>query len=121
MDLVGAVKVCFVKYANFSDRASRSEFWLFMLFVTILGIVLAIIDVAIGVPLGESSLGGTIVGLVTFIPSLSVAARRLHDLNRSGWWILLYLTIIGILFPLLYWYCKKGDDGENDFGPNPIG
>jgi uncharacterized membrane protein YhaH (DUF805 family) len=121
MDLVGAVKVCFVKYTNFSDRASRSEFWFFILFLTILGIVVGFIDGAMGVFWGAMwAPGNTIVTIVTFVPALSVTARRLHDVNRSGWWMLIYFTLIGILFPLLYWWCRKGDEGENRFGPKPI-
>ena len=124
MDLVGAVKVCFVKYTNFSDRASRSEFWFFILFFNILGIVVGFIDGAMGA-MGVSVLvpfswGAIIVAIVTFVPALSVTARRLHDVNRSGWWMLIYFTLIGIFFPLLYWWCRKGDEGENRFGPKPI-
>jgi uncharacterized membrane protein YhaH (DUF805 family) len=62
----------------------------------------------------------TIFSLAIFIPFISVSVRRLHDVNRSGWWLLIELTIIGLLFPILYWFCKKGDEGENRFGPKPI-
>ena len=122
MNFFDAVKVCFIKYTNFSDRASRSEFWLFTLFLTILGIVVALIEGAMGVPWDELwAPGSTILTVVTFVPALSVTARRLHDVNRSGWWMLLYFTVIGILFPLLYWFCRKGDEGENNFGHHSIG
>jgi len=62
----------------------------------------------------------TIFFLAIIIPAISVSVRRLHDINRSGWWLLLELTIIGILFPLLYWCCKKGDEGANRFGSKPM-
>ena len=122
MNFFDAIKVCFVKYTNFSDRASRSEYWLFTLFLTILGLVVGFIEGAMGVPWDEVwSPGSTVLTIVTLIPALAVTVRRLHDLNKSGWWLLLYFTIIGIFFPLLYWFCKKGDEEENRFGPNPIG
>jgi len=125
MNLFDAVKVCFVKYTNFSDRASRSEFWLFTLFNAIVSLMLMFLDPLIA---GESFLDydeifpplSTIFLLAIIIPAISVSVRRLHDVNRSGWWFLIELTIIGVLFPILYWCCKKGDEGENRFGPKPI-
>ena len=115
------IKICFVKYTNFSDRASRSELWLFTLFLIILSVVIAFIESELGVAWDDGrSPGSTVFTIVTIIPAVSVAVRRLHDVNRSGWWLLLYFTIIGILLPLLYWFCKKGDEGVNRFGPNPI-
>jgi uncharacterized membrane protein YhaH (DUF805 family) len=125
MNFFEAVKTCFVKYTNFSDRASRSEFWLFTLFTSIVTMVLMILDPMIA---GESFLDydevlvslSNIFTLVIIIPAISVSVRRLHDVNRSGWWLLIELTVIGLLFPILYWSCKKGDEGENRFGPNPI-
>jgi uncharacterized membrane protein YhaH (DUF805 family) len=60
-----------------------------------------------------------LVFLAPSIAGLSLVARRLHDINRSGWWYLVVFTIIGI-FVVLYWLCKKGDEEENQFGPNPL-
>ncbi len=125
MNFFDAVKVCFVKYTNFSDRASRSEFWLFTLFTAIVSSMLAFLDPLIA---GESFVDydatfpplSNIFFVAILIPAISVSVRRLHDVNRSGWWLLIELTIIGILFPILYWCCKKGDEGENRFGPKPI-
>ena len=54
-----------------------------------------------------------------FIPGIAVAARRLHDINRTAWWILIAFTIIGI-FLLLYWYIQPGNRGDNDYGPDPL-
>ena len=59
------------------------------------------------------------VNLLIVIPNISVTTRRLHDVGRSGWWQLLYITIVGII-PLLYWWIKKGDDGDNKHGSNPL-
>ena len=55
-----------------------------------------------------------------FIPTLAVQVRRLHDVDRSGWWVLMYFTIIGYFFPLIYWLCKRGTEGANRFGPDPL-
>ena len=57
--------------------------------------------------------------LFSFVAGISLVARRLHDINRSGWWYLIVFTIIGI-FVVLYWLCKKGDEEENRFGSNPL-
>ncbi len=60
-----------------------------------------------------------IFDLVTLIPGLAVSTRRLHDTDRSGWWILISLTIIGII-PLIFWYATKGTEGGNRFGEDPL-
>lgn len=79
-----AVAVCFQKYATFRGRASRSEYWWFTLFVTLLGLLGALLEGAMGSD-GQALSG--IISLATFLPSLSVTVRRLHDTDRSGWWI----------------------------------
>lgn len=125
MNFFDAVKICFVKYANFSDRASRSEFWLFSLFITIGSIVVMFLDPMIAGASFEESVGDPLAPLsfvflmAIIIPSISLTARRLHDVNRSGWWMFLNFTIIGMI-PLLYWCWKKGDEEENQHGPNPL-
>jgi uncharacterized membrane protein YhaH (DUF805 family) len=124
MNFFDAVKTCFVKYTNFSDRASRSECWLFVLFTCVVSLILMFLDALIaGLPFmdydGAVSPLGMIWSIATFIPLLSVNVRRLHDVNRPGWWLLIELTVIGILL-ILFWCCKKGDEGENRFGPKPI-
>lgn len=96
MDFFHAIQTCFLKFANFSGRASRSEFWYFMLFVIIMNNLLLFLFASNAVLL-------SIWSLVIFIPSLAVSARRLHDTEHSAWWLLLIPTIIGY-FVLLYWY-----------------
>ena len=118
MDFFGAVRICFNKYVNFGGRASRSEFWLFVLFVVLGGLILGVIDGVVGVEQGDPVSLGNAFGLLTFLPGLAVAVRRLHDTNRSGWWYLISFTIIGYI-PLLYWWCVKGEEGENRFGLEP--
>tara|TARA_B100000963_G_scaffold306305_1_gene280896 strand:- start:508 stop:879 length:372 start_codon:yes stop_codon:yes gene_type:complete len=120
MDLQESIKVCFKKYATFEGRASRSEFWYFYLFLLILGIGTIMIDVGVlGHTLEEEYTPmNTLASVVTLIPSFSVSARRLHDIGKSGWWILLYLTIIGIIL-LIVWYATDGEKKKNRFG-SPI-
>jgi len=114
----------FKNYVEFKGRAARSEYWYWILFCVIAGIALQFLDIGIFkvdphdphafYPLHS------IFSLVTFLPGLAVAVRRLHDVNRSGWWLLIAFTIIGLIFPLLYWYCTKGTTGENRFGGDPL-
>jgi uncharacterized membrane protein YhaH (DUF805 family) len=124
MNFFDAVKTCFVKYTNFSGRASRSEFWLFVLFTFVVSLMLVFLDPLIaGVPFIDYdeifAPLSTIFTIAIFIPSIAVNVRRLHDVNRSGWWLLIELTVIGILL-ILFWCCTRGDEGENRFGPKPI-
>ena len=71
-------------------------------------------------PSTENSIFAFIFNLAVFLPSWAVMIRRLHDVNRSGWWILINLTIIGII-PFTYWlFMKVGDEGENRFGSDPL-
>lgn len=119
-----AIKTCFSKYTDFSSRASRSEYWNFTLFIIIVVFITDIIDSQIaGVSYWEYydlyGPASIIFEILIFIPATAVSVRRLHDLNKSGWLILLTITIIGLI-PLIYWACKKGDDNGNKFGPSPI-
>jgi uncharacterized membrane protein YhaH (DUF805 family) len=118
MDFWSAVKSVFSQYATFGGRALRSEFWYFVLFNVIVSLVLSLIDAAIfGSDLEVFS---GIWGLATIVPSVAVAARRLHDIDRSGWWQLIALIpIIGWIIALI-WYCRAGTDGANRFGPDPL-
>ena len=121
MDFVSAISTCMVKkYADFSGRASRSEFWFFTLFLFLAGFVITIIDIMI-LNFHPDDLGpiNLIVSVITLIPAIAVAARRLHDVNQSGWWQLIILTVIGI--PVyLYWVISRGTNGNNDYGTDPI-
>jgi uncharacterized membrane protein YhaH (DUF805 family) len=111
-----AISSGFSNYVNFADRASRSEYWYWVLFIIIAEIVTSIIDYAIGAQV----LTG-IFGLATLLPNIAVAIRRLHDLDRTGWWIFLGLIpVIGTII-LLIWFCTRGTAGPNRFGPDPLG
>ncbi len=119
MNFVQAIKSGFSNYVAFSGRAVRPEYWYWVLFVLIGTAVGMLLDIAIfGYQLGASPIK-TLFELVTFLPSLAVAARRLHDTDRTAWWLLLLLTIIGAI-ALLVWYCEKGTPGPNRFGPAPV-
>ena len=124
MNMPQAVSTVLIKkYATFNGRAGLSEYWWFILFLTLGNLVFSSIDSFLGTTAGfmyqgnievKTSLFNGIFSLLTLIPSIAVAARRLHDVNKSGWWQLLMLTIIGI-FPLVYWLLKKPVDEGNRF------
>ena len=116
-----STKTCFKKYAVFSGRSSRQEYIGFYLFIILVPFLLAIIEGLLGVfPSTYNSIFAFIFNLAVFLPSWAVMIRRLHDVNRSGWWILISLTIIGII-PFVYWTSiKKSDENENRFGSNPL-
>jgi uncharacterized membrane protein YhaH (DUF805 family) len=124
MNFPQAVASCFVSYAKFSGRAARSEYWYWVLFLALGRIATRILDAAIfQVPLNSYFAAhplDALFSLIVLLPTFAVAVRRLHDVNRSGWWLLMYFTIIGIIFPLLVWKCSKGTEGENRFGPDPL-
>jgi uncharacterized membrane protein YhaH (DUF805 family) len=109
------------KYAVFSGRARRKEFWFFVLCNALIVIGLTIVDSVIG--LSENPSQGILVSLywlAVLIPSIAVGVRRLHDTGRSGWWILLGLVpIIGLV--LIVFYVIGGQRGPNKYGPDPKG
>tara|TARA_E500000331_G_C17064141_1_gene629583 strand:+ start:215 stop:652 length:438 start_codon:yes stop_codon:yes gene_type:complete len=120
MDFASAVQSFFNKYATFQGRASRSEFWYAQLFIILTGFFLGFIEGLLGIsPFSEVSVLASIFQLGVFLPSIAIIARRLHDINKSGWWYFLVLTIVGVI-PVLYWFCKKGNEYENDYGANPL-
>ena len=95
MTFTQSISTCFHKYAIFSGRASRSEYWWFVLFNTLLNIVAGFIDELIGIDVQVASI---VVSLVLLLPGLSVAIRRCHDSNHSGWWILCPIYNIILMF-----------------------
>lgn len=110
------------KYADFQGRARRKEFWMYVLFLFIVGLLVgAVGGVASGGdptnPLPLSLTG--IFWLATIIPNLAVAVRRLHDTDRSGWWILIGLIPVVGFIVLIVFYASAGTPGPNKFGPDP--
>jgi len=123
MNFLEAVKSYFVRWNDFKGRSSRSEYWWGYLFSGIVNIVLNVLipNLEPGDSTGLFLLSLLKLGILLFIlvALLSLTARRLHDVNKSGWWYLLIFTIIGII-PLLYWFVQKGDETDNRFGPDPL-
>lgn len=103
-------------YCNFNGRSSRSEYWWYVLFNACVSIAVAILfcwsnDVY--------NIVNCLVGLALLLPSLGVAVRRLHDINKSGWWLLIVLVpIVGAIL-LIVWFCKDSDMTPNQYGPVP--
>ncbi len=109
------------KYAVFHGRARRKEYWYFILLSSIISTVLTIVDSVTGTFNSASEVGllGGIYLLATLVPSLAVTVRRLHDTNRSGWWILLGLVpVVGVII-LIVFLALDGSPQDNDYGTNP--
>ena len=116
MKFIEAIVLFFKNYANFKGKSTRSDFWYAQLFLMLIGLLASIVDLKFfkytltGQPLGD------IFNILTIVPIYAISFRRLHDIGKSGWWVLLQLTIIGII-PLIYWYCKPSLT-TNDFKNN---
>jgi uncharacterized membrane protein YhaH (DUF805 family) len=102
-------------YFDFNGRARRAEFWWYMLVYFIIAVVLGVVQSILGI-------GSVLTGLLAIallLPNLGVGVRRLHDTNRSGWWILIgIIPIVGWIL-LIYWYVQPGTSGANEFGADP--
>ena len=111
----------FTNWKNFHGRACRSEYWYFVLSVFLIGLVLAFIEVFLGIfseEIGYGPLSG-LFQIITFIPSIAVVSRRLQDRGISGWWQLSYITIVGI-FVILILNMLPAKEDENKWGRNPL-
>ena len=110
-------KVVLENYLNFTGRARRAEFWWYFLANLIISVVLNIIDAALG--WGSGYYGGIltgIYGLAVLLPGLAVGIRRLHDTDKSGWWLLLALIpLVGIIVLIVFW-ATDGQPGVNQYG-----
>jgi uncharacterized membrane protein YhaH (DUF805 family) len=106
----------FRNYAKFSGRSSRSAYWFWILWSAIIGFFFAVLRVS-----SDESIIVDVIDLVwslgILVPTFSIAARRLHDVGRSGWWQLIALTIIGMI-PLFIWFVSAGDSDTNKYGDN---
>jgi len=108
-------KVVTQHYFDFNGRARRSEFWYYTLCYFIIAIALSILD---GM-LGFANMLASLLALALLLPSLGVGVRRLHDIDRSGWWILIGLIPLVGWIVLIYWYAQPGTAGSNQFGADP--
>ena len=119
-----AISNGFSNYTNFRDRTPRSGFWWWFLFTQIVNIVAQVL-MGVFAAMGQTAaLIGAIIVLVVIlgllIPGIAVSVRRLHDLDKSGWWLLICLIpLVGAII-LIVWFCTKGTEGPNRFGTDPL-
>jgi uncharacterized membrane protein YhaH (DUF805 family) len=109
------------KYAVFAGRSRRSEYWYFVLFYFLIAVGLGIVDMVAGTmsAAGDIGLLSGLFAVAMIIPSLSVGVRRLHDIGKSGWWLLIGLIpLVGGII-LIVWACRDSQPGANAYGPNP--
>ena len=118
LGFVDAVKICLTeKYCDFNGRARRSEYWWFCLCNFVLSYVVNLIGGLISPTVGMVLT--CIVTLGLLLPGLGVCVRRLHDIGKSGWLVLLALIpLVGAII-LIVWFCKDSDRGSNAYGPSP--
>lgn len=103
-------------YAGFQGRASKKEYWMFMLYEGVIYLVLSVVEEIVGL----SYILSAIYFAATFLPSLAVACRRLHDTGRSGWWNLIVLIpIVGIIIFVVQ-TCQASQETDNQYGPKPV-
>ncbi len=117
MNFTQAIKSGLSKYVDFSGRAARSEYWFFTLFTILVSLATSLVDnvVLSGMPI----LNG-IATLALLLPGIAVSVRRLHDTDRSGWWMLLiFIPLVGAIV-LIVWFATRGTIGQNRFGADPL-
>ncbi|MDR6951769.1 uncharacterized membrane protein YhaH (DUF805 family) [Ancylobacter sp. 3268] len=127
MGFTQAISSVLGKYATFEGRAPRSEYWWWALFTILLNWVLGLADLALFGAFSFIATGDvhmftpltTLVGVLLILPSIAVGARRFHDMDRTGWWLLIGLTGIGAVV-IFFWFMFKGTEGPNRFGPDPL-
>jgi uncharacterized membrane protein YhaH (DUF805 family) len=127
MNFVEAVKSGYQNYVNFSGRSSRSAFWWWALFQVIVSIVIGSVEGG-----GQASMGdgmmmsynagpiAMIWSLANLLPGLAVSVRRMHDIDKSGWWVLINLIPLVGWIIYIVWACQKGTSGQNRFGADPL-
>ena len=116
MSFTEAIRSVLNQYVGFSGRARRSEYWYWVLFYIIIGVIASLLDRAVFN--STNSWFSYIVGLALFLPGLAVAVRRLHDTSRSGWWVLIGLIpVIGAIILIVFYV--QDSHGDNQYGPSP--
>ena len=114
-----AIKFGFQRYFDFSGRSTRAEYWWWALFVFIANSILIIVDNIAGTTITPTTgIISSLFLLVIIIPNIAVMVRRLHDINRSGWWV--FLGAVPVVGPIviIVWMCKRGDEEENKYKSN---
>ena len=117
MNFVNSIIFCFKNYFTTNGRATRSEYWYFTIFVLLMSPILTLSDIYLFPETLETDDSPLhfFFSLIILCPWIAVTTRRLHDVNRNGWWQLITITIIGII-PFIYWMIKRGDSSENKYG-----
>ena len=132
MGFIDSIKSGFIRYVDFTTRSSPSEYWWWILFAWLTAIILIVVNsILFGPTIEQSNSGeiiqsydggilGSIFVLVVLIPTISITCRRLHDIEKSGWWQLIgIIPLVGWLI-MLIWLIRPGYFGENMFGANPL-
>lgn len=119
MSFKQAVSSVFHNYANFSGRARRSEYWYFVLFNLIVGVVLGIAGAVLGCSESTINIISVMYSVAVLLPCLALCWRRLHDIGKSGaCWFLIFVPLVGAII-LVIWFLKDSQPGENQYGPDP--
>ena len=120
LNFFDAIKICFKKYLVVEGRASRSEYWWWTLFAIIFALTCEFLNIVMMVQFGNGPYGlFWFVSWIVTIPGITVSVRRLHDIDKSGWWILISFTVIGLI-PLFIWAITEGSKKNNRFGDYPL-
>ncbi len=131
MSFVESVKEYFIRWNDFKTRSSRSEYWWATLFVAfasyfvgfaagfLISFTFSYVGFSADVTTIIVGIAVLVMQIFIYIASTALVVRRLHDVDKSGWWYLIILTIVGII-PLFVWFCTKGSDGINRFGQDPL-
>lgn len=114
-----AVRMAFDSYCRFQGRSSRSEYWWWVLFVAILSFCIGIIEGILGFSMTAVQATSGILSLVLLLPGLGLSVRRLHDIGKSGWWILLGLIPVVGAIVLIIWFAQNSQMQDNQYGPVP--
>lgn len=123
MNFVDAIQSGFRRYVDVSTRSSRSEYWFWALFIMLGHAACGALDTLVfGTAMHEGNVGilGGLFTLATLVPGIAVGVRRLHDIGRTGWWLLIVLVpVVGVIV-LIVFAVKPGQPGSNAYGPNPL-
>lgn len=119
MSFSEAIQTCFSKYATFTGRARRSEYWYFVLFNFVVNTVISVVFGTLLHMQRFQLIISLVWALAVLLPGLAVCWRRMHDIGKSGAYVLLALIpLVGAIL-LIIWFCKDSQPGENQYGPNP--
>jgi uncharacterized membrane protein YhaH (DUF805 family) len=119
MSFQDAVRVCLTKYADFTGRARRSEYWWFVVFNAVVTTLGGVVDALVGTRSGSTGVVQVIATLALLLPALAVGVRRLHDVGQSGWTLLLIIIpVLGALI-LVFAFFSRDSQADNKYGPSP--